>query len=124
MNSINIVGRLTRDPEMSVVGDGVERVRFTVASDRYIGKDKDNETDFFNCSLVGKRAAAIKEYFKKGDQIIIQGEMRSYKGNKEDTKDTTYWNVNVDKFAFGAQVKGDKKEAKNPAGFNPEDIPF
>ena len=93
MNSIQLVGRLTKDPEL-VQGQNVTYCRFCVAVPRgYGGKDK--VTDFFNCTAFGKVAEAVSEYIKKGEQIAVQGRMEFT------TKDKiTYANVSVTNVTF------------------------
>lgn len=105
MNNITIAGRLARDPESKVVGDGIELITFSVAVDRYQGKDKDKAVDYFECSVFGARGQVIKQYMHKGDQIICGGEMVSNTVEKDGSK-RTYWNVKVNDFDFGAKKGG------------------
>jgi len=130
MNEIFISGRLTRDPEVKASAQGREFTTFTIASNRYAGKEKGEQADFFNCICSGEKGIAVSKYFKKGDQIIVIGEMASQKGKKENNQDTTYWNVNVSKFEFGAK-KGTSEQGQSSEGviegfekINAEDIPF
>ena len=92
MNSIQLLGRLTKDPEINTSGN-TTYCRFCVAVPRGYGKNK--ETDFFNCTAFGKVAEAISEYVKKGEQLAVQGRMEFT------TKDKiTYSNVSVSNVTF------------------------
>ena len=93
MNCIQILGRLTKDPELAHGGNNVVYCRFSVAVPRGYGKDK--VTDFFNCTAFGKTAEAINEYVRKGEQICVQGRMEFTVKDK-----VTYHNVSVSNVTF------------------------
>ena len=96
-NTIIIHGRLTRDPEMKTGASGAEFCRFTVAVDRFNGKER--TTDFFDCTAFGKTGAAIHQFFNRGKEIIVVGSMESNTTEKDGQK-RTYWGVKVDSFGF------------------------
>ena len=130
MNKIIIKGRLTRDPEQKVVGGGIEICKFTVAVDRRKSKDKEKQTDFFDCTAFGQTGAAIKQYMSKGREILVEGRMESNTVDKEGLK-TKYWGITVDTFEFCGS-KSDAPAAAavpaaEPAGFTPvetDELPF
>ena len=99
MNKIIIKGRLTRDPELKTGGSGVEYCKFTVAVDRRKVKDKEQETDFFDCTAFGNTGAAIAKYMAKGREILVEGRMESSNSEKDGVK-RTFWGVTVDTFEF------------------------
>ena len=105
MNKIIIKGRLTRDPELKTSASGIEVCKFSVAVDRRRQKDKDQQTDFFDCTAFGNTGAAIAKYIKKGREILVEGRMESNRVAKDDTV-RTYWGVTVDNFEFCGS-KGD-----------------
>lgn len=92
MNSINLLGRLTKDPEIKTSGSGVTFCTFSLAVNRAGKKD---EVDFFNCTAFNKTAELIKQYCKKGQQLAVTGSMMS---SKKDDK--IYWAVNVQTISF------------------------
>ncbi len=73
MNNINLLGRLTRDPENKIAGN-VELARFTLAVDRRFKKDGAPTADFFDCVCFGKLADLVNKYVGKGTKIAISGE--------------------------------------------------
>lgn len=79
MNSINIYGRLVRDPELKAYtnskGESNTMCNFTVAVNRRFGDD----ADFFNCTIFGKRAEVIDKFFRKASRIAVSGEMQCNK---------------------------------------------
>ena len=129
MNRIIIKGRLTRDPELKTGSSGIEFCKFTVAVDRRRGKDKEKETDFFDCTAFGKTGVAISKYLTKGREILVQGRMESNTVDKDGQK-RTYWGINVETFDFCGGPSGSAPSADAPAsdGFtavpDPEGLPF
>lgn len=106
MNSVNLVGRLTRDPELK---EGTTSVaRFSVAIDR--GKDKDGEdrgTDFPNIVVFGKQAENCEKYLGKGRQVAIQGRIQTGSYEKDGKKIYTT-DVVADRVEFlGSKPEGD-----------------
>lgn len=123
-----IHGRLTRDPEIKDYknkdGQDGQLCNFTVAADNRYG----NKTDasFYNCTVFGKRAAAVKKFLNKGSEIVVTGyhEQEEYQDKNGDNKRT--WRFSVIDFDFcGKKAEGNKSDA--PEGFEPVDdgdIPF
>lgn len=79
MNSVSLVGRLTRDPEIKATNSGSSYARFSIAVDR---RGKDAGTDFINIVAFGKTSEFIERYFRKGQRIGINGRIQtgSYEG--------------------------------------------
>lgn len=121
LNMIAIEGRLTRDPELTAVNGGQEKCKFTVAVDRYAGKDKEKKTDFFNCEAWGQKAAFVQKYFHKGDGITVNGKHISDTVEKDGQK-RTYWTLRCDDVNFPAGKSGqDNTGNSDPSGGVPVD---
>jgi single-strand DNA-binding protein len=81
MNSIQIMGRLTRDPELTYFeskGTQIAACKFSVAVDRKFAKKLSDgsyqrETDFFTVKLFRRDAENAAKHLKKGSQVIIAG---------------------------------------------------
>lgn len=56
MNTVILLGRLTKEPEPNVTQSGIQILRFTLAVDRPKKKDQDTEADFIGCVAFGKTA--------------------------------------------------------------------
>ena len=97
MNYVSLLGRLTRDPEVTYTQSGKAFTRFSIAVSR--GASNRDEVDFINCVAWEKRAETISQYFKKGSRILVQGRIStgSYEKNGE-TRYTT--DVVVNNFDF------------------------
>lgn len=79
MNSVQLLGRLVRDPEVRyTAGDNPTAVaRFTVACKRKYKKDSEQEADFISCLAFGKTAEFIERYFTKGNPIALNGRIQT-----------------------------------------------
>ena len=82
MNKVLLIGRLTRDAELSQSGSTY--AKFTLAVNRQF-KDKDGskKADFINCVAFGKTAEILTQYTQKGSQIGVDGSLQvsSYEKN-------------------------------------------
>lgn len=98
MNTVNLVGRFTRDPEIRYTDNGLSIARFSIAVDRRIKTDGGAAADFISCIAFGKTAEFIEKYFGKGQRIGLSGRIQtgSYTnkdGNKVYTTDVVAENV-------------------------------
>lgn len=122
MNSITLLGRLTKDPELKYSQKGTAYCRFTIAVSRPFDKDV---TDFINCVALNKTAEVIANYLRKGKRVAIQGRLQigsfEKNGNTFHTSD-----VMVDNLHF-IDYKDDKNSNNNSFvnnDGNNEDFPF
>ena len=69
MNSVSLVGRLTKAPELRYMpGTGTAIATFTIAIDRdYKKKDGTKETDFIVCKCFNKLAENLAKFQKRGE---------------------------------------------------------
>ncbi|MDD6920343.1 MAG: single-stranded DNA-binding protein [Eubacteriales bacterium] len=74
MNSVNLVGRLTRDPDVRYTDSQLAIARFTIAIDR-MGKDAG--TDFPAIVAFGKTAENCERFLAKGRLVSIQGRIQT-----------------------------------------------
>lgn len=78
LNAVNLVGRLTKDPEMQYTKSGTAMTKMSIANN-YIVKSGDetrNEVNYFDVTVWGNQATNCEKYLKKGSQVIISGELR------------------------------------------------
>ena len=69
--SINLFGRLTRDPELKYANDKAT-TGFSIAVERWTGKER--VSWFANCRVFGKPAEKFAETARKGDPVYVTGE--------------------------------------------------
>ena len=132
MNSVNLIGRLTKDPVIRYSQDQTAFASFSIAIDR--GKDKtgkDLGADYPSIKCVGKTAELVEKYLAKGRQVGITGKIQTGSYEKEGRKVYTT-EVFAERIEFlGRQEQGSggsaTQESQIPEGFSQltdDDIPF
>lgn len=136
MNSVVLVGRLTKDPELRYMpGTGTAVATFTIAIDRdYKKKDGTKETDFIPIEIIGKAAEFCANYITKGRLVAIQGNLRVDRYQTQDGENRTFTKVSgrsVQALDYAKDNQQGTNNAANP-GLDPngfqaiddDDIPF
>lgn len=100
MNKVILAGRITRDIELKVCGSGTEVANLSVAVDRRAKKGEEKKTDFIECTVWGKTAAFVAQYFHKGDGIVLSGRLESNKWTDNEGNNRTSWGVTVEDVEF------------------------
>lgn len=88
MNTVHIMGRLTKDPELRTTANGAPMVSVGIACDRMNRGNGEKITDFFNIVAWRGTAEFIAKYFSKGKMIAIVGSLRhrSFAGKSGETR--------------------------------------
>ena len=87
MNSVALIGRLTRDPEVRYGGASQTAVaRFSIAVDRQRGRDGEQTADFINIVCFGKTAELVEKYMGKGRLVGITGRIQTGSYEKDGRK--------------------------------------
>ena len=77
INQIALVGRLARDPELRVTGEGTPRAWFVLAVPRtFATKDKERDADFINIVAWRQLATSVGEHLKKGRLVGVTGRLQ------------------------------------------------
>ena len=127
INSVTLVGRAGRDPEVRYFESGTVVANLTMAVNR---RNRNDEPDWFNLEIWGKQAQVAADYVKKGSLIGITGSFKldSWKDRNtgEDRNKPVVW---VDRL----ELLGSKRDSEN-SNFqnnnfnqqpnNNEEIPF
>ena len=128
MNSINMTGRIGKDPEVRYAGE-------TPVANFSLGVPRNKEvTDWINVTAWGKDAEFAEKYLKKGMLIGVTGRLETSTWKDKEGKNRVNVFVRANHFDF-LESKGTKEEAtKKPmtedAGFMsipdgvPEELPF
>jgi single-strand DNA-binding protein len=75
MNSVNIIGRLTKDPEMKKTEEGVTICSFVLAVDDTFSKE--DRTDFIRVTVFGNQGDLCEKYLRKGFIAGVSGRVRT-----------------------------------------------
>lgn len=118
MNSVVLLGRLTRDVELRVGDTSVARFGLAVA------RDKKDETDFFNCVAFGKQAEFIEKYFSKGSRMCLRGKIRIGSYEKDGRKISTCDIIAEQVDFVDTKAESPKKEKDEWVSLDDSGLPF
>lgn len=123
MNTVAIMGRLTKDVELKTTQSGKSWVKFSIAVP--VGKGK---AEFFDCFAWETTAEFISKYFQKGSMIAIEGHLKQNSYKNKDGGVTNKIEICADKLSFCGGKKDDAlKDTDEPEiESEPEfdDLPF
>ena len=131
MNTITLLGRLTKNPEARYTSTGKAVTLFTLAVNRYTNSDGQREADFINCQAWGKTAEVVGNHVSKGDRLLVEGrlQIRSYTDKEGVKRYATEVVVNSVEFIEQKKDSNVKTEASpmddfGSADFEQDSIPF
>ena len=131
MNVVCLVGRLTADPELRQTPNGTNVCSFSVAVNRaFANANGERQADFINCVAWRQTAEFISRYFRKGQNIGLNGSIQTRTYQDKDTgKNRTAFDVVINN-AYFVESKGSSQstgyspapansyqETSKPAGF-------
>ena len=127
INSVTLVGRAGRDPEVRYFESGTVVANLTMAVNR---RNRDDEPDWFNLEIWGKQAQVAADYVKKGSLIGITGSFKLDSWKDRNTgEDRNKPVVRVDRLELlGSKRDSDNNNLQNNNTFNQQpsndEIPF
>ena len=78
MNKVELVGRLTKDPEVKLTSNQTQFCNFTIAVDRrFKDQNGQRQADFINCVAFGRAGEFAEKYFRKGTKIAVSGRIQT-----------------------------------------------
>jgi single-strand DNA-binding protein len=98
-NSVQLIGRLGKDPEIRTFEKGTKLATFSIATtDSYKNQkgEKVEDTQWHNIVIWGKLAELAGKYLKKGNEVVIEGKLihKAYESAAGEKKYFTEVNVN------------------------------
>ena len=137
MNKVQILGTITRDIELQYAPSGTAIAKVGIAvNKRYTSNgEKKEEVSYFNCVAFGKTGENINTYFQKGSRILISGELKEDRWEKDGHKHSRvsilidgfdFIDKNTDSHKSAPQHKQSKPQAQEfPCiDINDDEIPF
>lgn len=109
LNHIDIMGRMTRDPELRRTDSGIAVTSFTLAVERdFSPKDGgERETDFIDVVCWRSTAEFVQKYFGKGSMAIASGRLQIRAWTDKDGNKRRSAEVLADNVYFGEAKKSD-----------------
>ena len=106
MNNVQLMGRLTKDPEIREGKEGLAIAKWTLAVDR-IGSE---EADFIYCTAFGKTAEFVEDNVTKGRRIALTGRIQTGRYEGKDGQTVFTFDVIAERVYFA-----DAKKTEDPA---------
>lgn len=98
MNSVILIGRLTKDIELRYTTSQMAVTKFTVAIDEGYGERK--KTNFISCMAFGKTAENMERFTGKGKKIGVQGRIQTGSYTNKDGATVYTTDVVADRVEF------------------------
>lgn len=109
MNQVNLLGRLTADPELRQTQSGIASCRFTIAVNRrFKNENGEYDADFITCVAWQQTAEFVSRYFSKGSMIAVSGSLRTGKYQDKNHSDVTHYTTDV--YVDNVEFTGEKKQ--------------
>ena len=87
MNRVELIGRLTRDPELRYSSNNNANCRFTLAVNRtFQSQNGEQGTDFISIVVFNKQAENVKKYIAKGSLVAVTGRIQTGSYEKDGEK--------------------------------------
>ena len=117
LNSVNIMGNLTRDPELRYTPSGKSVCNLSVANNRIYSKnnEKVTEVSYFDVEVWGVIAENCVKYLAKGRGIIVEGRLKQDRWEK-DGKTQSRVRIAANNIHFLPKRGGDASGQQNVSG--------
>lgn len=122
MNKVILVGRTTKEVELTETSSGVKIAKFSLAVQRkFKNADGEYETDFLNIIAWRGTAEFCEKYVKKGDRIGVVGsiQVRSYEAQDRTKRYVT--EIVADEIEL---LSPKEKEPEQEQEIKKDDLPF
>ena len=114
-------GRLCREPELTTTSSGMSVCRIRLAVPR---RDNQSGTDFVTCTAFKNQAEFLNKYFSKGQEILIQGNLRINQWEGDDGVRREACEVLINNIDFCGAKQDSKPAEQNERAQTVEPVPF
>lgn len=121
LNSVSLVGRLTKDPTISYTPNQTAVAKFTLAVTRTFKKEGQPESDFIPIVVWGKPAENCGKYISKGRLVAVSGRLQTRSWDGQDGKRNYATEVIAAEVSFLDKGTSDNNINTEHDGFNPVD---
>lgn len=117
VNSVTLIGRLTKDIELRQTNSGKSVASFVLAVDR-MPTLKEQSADFFTVTAWDKQAESMAKYCHKGSLVAVQGHLRSGSYENKHGEKAYFIDVNANYVQFLDTKKDSQQQAEQPRSEN------
>ena len=117
MNKVFLIGNLTRDPETRTTQSGTTVCSFTIAVNRRMKQDGQQETDFLNIVAWQKLGELCQKYLSKGKKCAVTGRIQTRSYEAKDGSKRTAWDIVADEVEFLSPVGQNASHQGNAGGY-------
>ena len=115
MNKVQLIGRMSKDPEVKLTSNGTQFCSFTVCVDRkFKDANGQRQTDFINCVAWKQTAVFIQKYFHKGDRIGLCGSIQTRSYDDQNGQKRFATEVIIEEAEF-VESNGSRQQEEKPA---------
>jgi|tagenome__1003787_1003787.scaffolds.fasta_scaffold17913127_1 single-strand DNA-binding protein len=118
MNNVNLIGRLTRDPELIEAKGGTSIANFAIAVNR---RDPDQDPVYVEVKAFAGQADAIASHKSKGDEVAVEGRLELDRWEAKDGSKRSRLYVVANRVEFLRNKRGEPNGA-DPAPAEPEGV--
>ncbi|MDR2833472.1 MAG: single-stranded DNA-binding protein [Streptococcaceae bacterium] len=132
INNVVLVGRLTKDVDLTYTQNNRAVAKFTLAVNRTFKNPQGSyDTDFIQCLLWGNSAEALHKYTSKGSQIGVTGRIQTRNYENQQGQRVYVTEIVADSFQFlesksqgNNTQQGNQPQGRNDARFGGGDEPI
>ena len=119
MNAVQLIGRISKDPELRYTTSNTPVLMFSLAVDRRKKEDGTKEVDWIDCVAWQTTAELISKYVSKGDLLGINGKLQKRTWEDTEKKKHSITEVIVTEITLiGSKEKPEKKQEIPEPGYN------
>ena len=117
MNRVFLIGNLTRDPETRTTQSGTTVCSFTIAVNRRMKQDGQQETDFLNIVAWRQLGELCQKYLSKGRKCAVTGRIQTRSYEAKDGSKRTAWDIVAEEVEFLSPVGQSTGHQGNAGGY-------
>ena len=112
LNKIILCGRVTKEVEIQTTTSGKKVAKISLATNQYMGKDKEPKTVFHNLVAWSALADISEKFIVKGQEIMIEGHIDNRTYKKKDGSNGYISEVIIENLQLGNKPNGAEHKKK------------
>lgn len=112
LNHVDLVGRLTRDPELTYTPSGTAVCKFGLAVNDSYGRDEGRKdiVYFFDVIAWGRQAETCSQYITKGQQVAVSGKLQQDRWENKEGQKRNKVKISAQSVQFLAKPRGQQQD--------------